>query len=53
MRRANGKGCSNEVDAVTPKPRCSVTEASAGTSCSGSFTGTCTPPASAASGLPP
>lgn len=51
--RAKGYGCSNETLAVTPKPRCSVAAAIAGISCSGSLTGTCTPPRSAASLLPP
>ena len=53
MRRANEYGCSNEVATVTPKPRCSVTAAIAGTTSSGSLTGTCAPARSAASGPPP
>ena len=52
MRRAKMYGCSNDTDAVSPKPRCSVTSAMAGTSCSGSLTGTCAPCRRAASTLP-
>ncbi len=52
MRRAKGYGCSKPVDAVMPKPRCSVTAAMAGTVSSGSPTGTCAAWRSAASRLP-
>jgi len=53
IRRAKEYGCSNDVDAVIPNPRCLVTAAIAGTTNSGSFTGTCAPDRRAASGPPP
>ena len=43
IRRAKVKGCSYDVEAVTPKPRCSVTYAIAETSSIGSLTGICAP----------
>ncbi len=52
MRRAKGYGCSKEIDAVTPKPRWSVTAAIAGIARVGSLTGTCTALRIAASRLP-
>ena len=40
-RRAKVYGCSKEVEAVMPMPRCSVTIAIGAANCSGSLTGIC------------
>ena len=53
IRRANVYGGSNEVIAVMPKPRCSVTAAMTGTTSIGSLTGTWAALRSAASAEPP
>ena len=52
IRRANANGGSYVVEKVTPKQRCLVTAAMAGTTSSGSFDGICSPSRIAVSALP-